>query len=105
MAGEAALVILRLFRLDRPSALAEAAPLHQGEDDGGLAGARAARHHHPRRDRQVRRQLVQHLAEQPGAAHQGGGGGARHLEVERLQEGGLGDLRRGVRRLPWTTWQ
>ena len=35
-----------------------------------------------------------HLSEQPGASHQGGGGGLRNFKVERLQEGWLGDLKR-----------
>ena len=76
-----------------PPSLAEAAGLHQGEDDGRLASPGSPHNQHPWAGGQGPAQLLQHLPEEPGPAGEWGGSGAGNLEVQGLQEGGLGDLR------------
>ena len=64
----------------------EAAPLHQPERDGGLAGPRGAHDGHAAVGGQVRRQQLKDLCEEPLAPDEGGGGLALgHLEEQRLQ--------------------
>ena len=79
-----------------PPSLAEAAGLHQGQDDGRLASPGSPQDQHPGAGRQGQAQLLQHLPEEPGPAGEGGDRGAGNLEVQGLQEGGLGNLGVGV---------